>query len=153
MSKRALKIEKSEYIEIKKLLYNELGIIYKTILFRKGYIKGKSIIKECNIPIDIRDDRRIHDFRQEFFKNVCRYLIEENLVINALLKEDSAIINGSFELDVCKKPSCDFIRGVLTKIYEIYYGERVICKEVACEAINNRNCVFIIELSRTFANF
>lgn len=147
MSERTLKITKEEYIEIKKLLSNEFGNISKTILFRKGYIKGKNIIKKIGIPIDLRNEGRIFNFRINFFKKISEYLIEENLVNSVLLEDESAIISGSFELEFSKVPNCDFIRGVLTKIYEIYHGERVICKEVGCESINNKNCVFNIYLT------
>lgn len=146
-SERTLKMSRIEFLERKKLLSDVVGKAHINLMFREGYIKGKSIIKKCGVPIDMNDQMEIMKFKKEFLEKASACLKEENLVNHAMLTNKVAIITGGIEVEFCNKPSCHFMRGILSKIYEIYHGERVICKEVGCECVNNKNCIFHIELS------
>lgn len=144
---RVLKISRLEFLERKKLLSDIMVSTYANMFFREGYIKGKSIIKKCGFPIDVNDVKTIMEFRKEFFKKVEEVIKEENLATHVFLKENIAVLTGSIESELCNKPNCHFMRGVLSKIYEIYHGERVICKEIECEGMNRKNCIFEIILT------
>lgn len=153
-SERSIKISESAIKEMHEMYEAIFAKVSEQILFKNGYIIGKMIVKLIgkNIVVASGDEKiavmpsseEITRRKREFFSAIEKILKDEGWIKKIEFKDDEIIVYGSIELIDTKTPSCHLLRGILARIYEAYFGERIICKEVQCESVNRQKCVFKI---------
>lgn len=134
VSERYVKYRKDELLEVKGLYESTLAIASHGLFFRTGQIMGTRISRIAE--------------KSNYFEDIARILKEEGWVEDITFNNNTIEVKGSIEADSVPSefiPSCHMLRGILTRIYEIYTKERVYCSEEECKSSGSGHCVFKIE--------
>lgn len=134
VSERYVKYRKDELLEVKGLYESTLTIASHALFFRTGQIMGARISRRAE--------------KSNYFEDIARILKEEGWVEDITFNNNIIEVKGSIEADSVPSeliPSCHMLRGILTRIYEIYTKEKVYCSEEECKSSGSEHCVFKIE--------
>ncbi|MEM2899978.1 MAG: V4R domain-containing protein [Thermoplasmata archaeon] len=105
------------------------------LFFREGSIIGNGIAQEA-----IKD-------KKNYFEICKKKMIEKKWVEDVKFEPGNHTIRtkGSIEVGKSEVHTCHRLRGMLCKMFEIYLGRKVHCREIECESTGAPNCVFKLE--------
>ncbi len=123
-------LSKEELIKIKDIYRTIMSYASIGLFAKSGEALGQSIGSQIS--------------RDNYFEEAKKVLIEKGWVKDIKFEKEKVITKGSIETHPSNKPTCDMLRGIIRKLYEIYYEELVKVTEDECESMGKENCVFKI---------
>lgn len=132
---RFVKISQSEISKIRNLYEGVMSYASHGLFFREGLYMGEEISRIANKTPD------------EFIQVVSNILVGRGWVEKITFESDRIVLKGCIEVsqDVSDMETCHRMRGILSRICEIFMNQKVSCVEVECESLGDENCVFTIE--------
>ncbi len=123
-------LSKEEFVKIKNIYRSIMSYASIGLFAKSGEAIGEIIGSKIS--------------RDAYFEEAKKILIEKGWVKDITFEKDKVITRGSIEAHPSDKPTCDMLRGIIRKLYEIYYEELVKVTEEECESMGKENCVFKI---------
>jgi predicted hydrocarbon binding protein len=132
---RFVKISQSEIAKIRNLYEGVMSYASHGLFYREGLYLGEEISRIANKTPD------------EFVDVVSNILIGRGWIEKITFENDRIVVEGCIEVtdDGDGMETCHRMRGILSKICEIFMQQNVRCIEVECQSLGDENCVFIIE--------
>ncbi len=127
---RFVKLRKCDIASVRSLQEAVMHDAAHGLQFRTGQALGSRIARSAR------------PFKQQYFEVVRRILMDEGWVRDIQFTNDTVVVNGSIETDRGARSTCHMLRGLLSKIYEGYFGKITHCAELECESCGKAMCVF-----------
>ncbi len=137
---RHVEISQDEIRSICELYESVMANASYGLFFREGSIIGKGIATEA-----MKD-------KSKFFDTCKKLMIDKRWVEDVKFDQSTQTIRtkGSIEVNKGEAHTCHRIRGMLCKMFEVYLGKRVHCREIECESNGAPNCVFKLETTEVW---
>lgn len=132
---RFVKISQDEISKIRNLYEGVMSYASHGLFYREGLYLGEGITKIADRTPD------------EFIHVVTNVLVGRGWAEKISFESDRIIVEGSIEVteDGMGMETCHRMRGILSKVCEIFMKQNVRVIEVKCQSLGNENCVFMIE--------
>jgi len=129
---RFLKYRKSDISIIRSLQESVMNEAAYGMLFRMGQLMGSRVAKSAR------------PYKQQYFEAARRLLVEEGWAKDIQFQNDVVTVVGSIEVEKGKDSTCHMLRGVISKVYEGYFGKIMHCTEQECESSGDAKgrCMF-----------
>ncbi|MEM2869996.1 MAG: V4R domain-containing protein [Thermoplasmata archaeon] len=127
---RFIKLRKSDIASVRNLQESVMHEAAPALQFRTGQALGSRIA------------RAARPYKQQYFEMVRKILVDEGWVREIQFVNDTVFTIGSIETEKCDRTTCNMLRGLLSKIYEGYFGKVTHCTEIECESCGKTRCVF-----------
>jgi len=129
-----VKLTKEELIKMKEVYRSIMAYASIGLFLKNGEIIAEVLMKEVN--------------RDKYFEDFGRVLKERGWVDDIEFSEEEVKVKGSIEVTESKAPTCHILRGIIRKIYEVYYETLVSVEEQKCESMGDEYCLFKISMVR-----
>lgn len=129
---RCIPLRKGDLLAMKKLYEKVMSAASYGLFFRTGQIFGTHIARAS-----IQN-------RAQYFEIARQIMIREHWVKEIRFQQTTVITSGSVEVHQSPRPTCHILRGVISKIFEGYYGQKFYCHEKSCESQGEEMCIFVL---------
>ncbi|MFQ5884491.1 MAG: V4R domain-containing protein [Thermoplasmata archaeon] len=132
---RFVKISQDEIAKIRNLYEGVMSYASHGLFYHEGLYLGEGISKIANKT------------PEEFIHVVSNILIGRGWAQKITFENDRIVVEGSIEVteDGMGMETCHRMRGILSKVCEIFMKQKVKVIEAECQSLGDENCVFIIE--------
>ncbi|MGQ9582767.1 MAG: V4R domain-containing protein [Thermoplasmatota archaeon] len=130
--------EDARFVKLRKCDIASMRSLQETVMHEAAY----GLQFRTGQALGSRIARSARPFKQQYFEVVRRTLVDEGWVRDIQFTSDTVVANGSIETDKGSRSTCHMLRGLLSKIYEGYFGRVTHCVELECESCGKAMCVF-----------
>jgi len=133
---RFVKVSQGEISKIRNLYEGVMSYASHGLFFREGLYLGEEMAKIAGKTPD------------EFIHVISNVLIGRGWVDSVTFENDQIIVKGCIEVsedDSSGLETCHKMRGILSKVCEIFLQQKVMIVETECESLGAENCVFKIQ--------
>jgi predicted hydrocarbon binding protein len=129
---RCLRYSEAELAEMKRLYESVMSFAAHGMFFRTGKIMGKRISEKAMRSKD-------------YFAAAAEALVDAGWAEEIDFNGKDVFVKGSIERVNGSANGCHLLRGVLTRVYEEYYGHGIGCAEIECEGSGSKGCRFKVD--------
>ncbi len=133
---RFVKVSQDEIAKIRNLYEGVMSYASHGLFYREGLFLGEEMAKIAEKTPD------------EFIHVISNVLVGRGWVDSISFENDRIIVKGCIEVskdDGTGLETCHRLRGILSKVLEIFMQQQVRIVETECETLGAENCVFKIE--------
>ncbi len=132
---RFVKVSQHEIAKIRNLYEGVMSYASHGLFYREGLYLGEEMARIAEKTPD------------EFIHVISNVLVGRGWVDTIAFENDRILVKGCIEVcedDGTGLETCHRMRGILSKILEIFMQQRVKIIECECESLGAENCVFKI---------
>jgi predicted hydrocarbon binding protein len=133
---RFVKVSQDEITKIRNLYEGVMSYASHGLFFREGLYLGEEMARIAEKTPD------------EFIHVISNVLIGRGWVDSVSFENDRIIVKGCIEVsgeEGSGLETCHRVRGILSKVLEIFMQQKVNIVEAECQSLGAENCVFKIE--------
>jgi predicted hydrocarbon binding protein len=133
---RFVKVSQDEIAKIRNLYEGVMSYASHGLFYREGIYLGEEMVKIAAKTPD------------EFIHVISNVLVGRGWVDSISFGNDRIIVKGCIEVsedDGTGLETCHRLRGILSKVLEIFMQQKIKIVEAECESLGAENCVFKIE--------
>jgi predicted hydrocarbon binding protein len=133
---RFVKVSQNEIAKIRNLYEGVMSYASHGLFYREGLYLGEEMSKIAEKTPD------------EFIHVISNVLVGRGWVDSIVFENDRIVVRGCIEVtedDGTGLQTCHRMRGILSKIIEIFMQQKVKIIETECESLGSESCVFKIQ--------
>ncbi len=133
---RFVKVSQNEIAKIRNLYEGVMSYASHGLFYREGLYLGEEMSKIAEKTPD------------EFIHVISNVLVGRGWVDSISFENDKVVVRGCIEVtedDGTGLHTCHRMRGILSKIIEIFMQQKVKIIEIECESLGAECCVFKIQ--------